>query len=398
MATVLVTDGEQRSALAAVRSLGLAGYTVCVAARGTVSLAGASRHAAAHVALPDPLVEPLRYADLAGEAARAHGCDLVLPVTDAAVLALLARPEAMAPARMPFPSLAEVQRITDKAAAAGIATELGIRVPRQVRAERRDDVAGLAAASAVPAPLVLKPARSVAGGEAGRTKHGVVHAADWREAQRAAARLPESAFPLLVQERIVGPGVGIFLLVWNGRLLATFMHRRLREKPPAGGVSVYAESIAPDDGLVSRSRALVDRFGWNGVAMVEYKVDAATGEPVLMEINGRLWGSLQLAIDSGVDFPRLLADAALGSTVTPVTSWKVGVKGRWFWGDVDHLLTRLRRSARSLHLTGDAPGRIATLAGFIGTTLRFPHDQVFRLDDPRPLWREMAARLGGSVA
>ena len=70
---------------------------------------------------------------------------------------------------------------------------------------------------------------------------------------------------------------------------------------------MYRESIALDPELLARSRALLDRFEWNGVAMIEYKIDEATGTPYLMEINGRFWGSLQLAVDAGVDFPALLA-------------------------------------------------------------------------------------------
>ncbi len=109
-----------------------------------------------------------------------------------------------------------------------------------------------------------------------------------------------------------GPGVGVFLLLWEGKLRAAFAHRRLREKPPSGGVSVYRESIALDPVLLERSRRLLESFGWQGVAMVEYKIDERTGTPILMEINGRFWGSLQLAVDAGVDFPRLLIECAEG--------------------------------------------------------------------------------------
>ena len=116
----------------------------------------------------------------------------------------------------------------------------------------------------------------------------------------AIASLDDAAFPLLIQQRIVGPGTGIFLLVWDGTVRAVFAHRRLREKPPSGGVSVYSESIAAKPDLVERSRLLLERMKWNGIAMIEYKLDASTGVPYLMEVNGRFWGSLQLAIDAGV--------------------------------------------------------------------------------------------------
>lgn len=45
-----------------------------------------------------------------------------------------------------------------------------------------------------------------------------------------------------------------------------------------------------DEALYERTINLLDAFGWSGVAMVEYKVDERSGEPVLMEINGRFWG------------------------------------------------------------------------------------------------------------
>ena len=66
--------------------------------------------------------------------------------------------------------------------------------------------------------------------------------------------------------------------------------------------------------------------------MVEYKRDSATGQPYLMEVNGRFWGSLQLAIDSGVDFPRILVACALGEHGQQMPSYRVGVRSRWWWG------------------------------------------------------------------
>jgi predicted ATP-grasp superfamily ATP-dependent carboligase len=319
-------------------------------------------------------------------------------VTDASVLALLARPQLLHPARLPLPTLDSFRQISDKAHVASVAEAIGIRIPRQASAKQRADVARYVNEGRLTPPVVLKPSRSVTRAGSGFTKHGVVHAADWGEVIRTSAALPESAFPLLIQERIVGPGIGVFLLVWAGRLLGAFAHERLREKPPAGGVSVLAVSVPLDADLLARSQALLAQFDWSGVAMIEYKRDSATGEPVLMEINGRFWGSLQLAIDSGVDFPALLADAALGNAVVPVTRWRKGVRGRWFWGDADHFITRLRRSARALNLPPDAPGRFATVWGFAGALLPPWNDQVIRLFDLAPAWRELRDRMGAGSA
>jgi predicted ATP-grasp superfamily ATP-dependent carboligase len=174
-----------------------------------------------------------------------------------------------------------------------------------------------------------------------------------------------------------------------------FAHRRIREKPPAGGVSVYRESIAAEPDLVRRSRELLQRFGWEGVAMIEYKVDAATGEPYLMEVNGRFWGSLQLAVDAGVDFPALLASLALGQHPPAITSYRTGVRSRWWWGDVDSLLLRLRRSPASLALLPGEPGRLRHLIQFLKLWRPGDRNEILRLDDPMPFLHETREWLHG---
>jgi predicted ATP-grasp superfamily ATP-dependent carboligase len=181
------------------------------------------------------------------------------------------------------------------------------------------------------------------------------------------------------------------LLLWNGQVVARFAHRRIREKPPSGGVSVYAESIATVPDLADRSEALLAGIGWRGVAMVEYKVDATSGTPYLMEINGRFWGSVQLAIDAGVDFPRLLAECALAGQPASIPAYRTGVHVRWWWGEVDHLLARLRHSDAALSLPPGAPTRIAALRAFLGACLGGDGDAVWRRDDPRPFLSETLA-------
>ena len=118
--------------------------------------------------------------------------------------------------------------------------------------------------------------------------------------------------------------------------------------------------------------------------MVEYKEDATTGAPVLMEVNGRFWGSLQLAIDAGVDFPELLVAAATGGAPEPVLDYRAGVRLRWFWGDVDHLIARARRSREALGLPPEAPGRLGALGAFLGASGPGVRGEVLRWSDPVP--------------
>lgn len=387
MAVVLITDGNERATLAAARSLGRAGHRVLICAQRTPSLAGASRYALAEAAVPDPLAEADGFVSEVARLAERWHADVLLPVTEAALLALLPSRDRLGGIRIPFPDAHVFRRVCDKAQVLAIAREIGIATPEQVVVERPADVQRRIAL--VPTfPVFVKPSRSVYALNGRRCKAQVRPASDLSALRAALAALPPEAFPVLIQQRVQGPGVGVFLLLWQGDLVARFCHRRLREKPPCGGVSVYRESVEPDAELVWRSRKLLERLGWEGIAMIEYKRDAKSGTPYLMEVNGRLWGSLQLAIDAGVDFPALLVRAALGRAVEPVLDYRAGVRCRWWWGDVDQLLARLR--ARGVVPGGDARrrDRWRALVEFVWSWRPGETSETFRLTDPGPFVRE----------
>src|SRR2546423_11079821 len=108
-----------------------------------------------------------------------------------------------------------------------------------------------------------------------------------------------------------------------------------------------------------------------------------------MEVNGRFWGSLQLAVDSGVDFPRLLVECALGRGRESMPPYRIGVRSRWWWGQVDHLVARARRKAGSHPLpvgTASATSVVGDL--FLGPFRRRDYEEVLRWDDPKPFCYE----------
>ena len=80
--------------------------------------------------------------------------------------------------------------------------------------------------------------------------------------------------------------------------------------------------------------------GCNSPAPFNRKSD---GTPYLIEINGRFWGSLQLSIEAGIDFPFLLYKLALGNKLECELSYKEGVKSRWLLGDLDHFYLKLTK-------------------------------------------------------
>jgi predicted ATP-grasp superfamily ATP-dependent carboligase len=202
--------------------------------------------------------------------------------------------------------------------------------------------------------------------------------------------IPAEGYPVLLQRRIEGIGEGVFLLPGESRLPTVFAHRRLRERPPSGGVSTLRESIAASPDLVARARALLTSLGWDGIAMVECKVDR-DGRPWLMEVNARFWGSLQLAVDAGVDFPLRMVRQLEGQDPGPPAPYRVGVRSRWWWGDVDHLLARFRRPEEEEWLPPGTPGRWRTLLDVLSPFSPGRRGEILRFDDPKPTLVEALA-------
>jgi protein-tyrosine-phosphatase len=95
---------------------------------------------------------------------------------------------------------------------------------------------------------------------------------------------------------------------------------------------------------------LLAALGWTGVAMVEFKVNRATGEAVLLEINGRFWGSLPLSSRAGMCFATDLYEMlALGKT-PGARSYVSGVRCRKLGDDLDWFKESFRLDPEDRHV------------------------------------------------
>jgi len=152
-------------------------------------------------------------------------------------------------------------------------------------------------------------------------------------------RLDENNLPML-QEYIRGGGYGFFALYQQGKCKRIFMHKRIREYPPSGGYSTCAESFY-DPRLKEYGMRLLDALKWHGVAMVEFKKDERNGKYRLMEINPKFWGSLDLALAAGVNFPYYLCEMAMGKELDYSEEYNRNIRFHWpFSGDIQHIIKK----------------------------------------------------------
>src|SRR5690625_5940554 len=112
---------------------------------------------------PDPLESPQGYAQRVGELVSEWGIDLILPVADGSILSLLPVRDELG-AEVVAPSHSSFLAVSNKALVSRVAREVGIAVPRQWVLQSHDQLDEVLEGG-VEFPLVIKPARSVGGGE-----------------------------------------------------------------------------------------------------------------------------------------------------------------------------------------------------------------------------------------
>ena len=74
---------------------------------------------------------------------------------------------------------------------------------------------------------------------------------------------------------------------------------------------------------------LLEALRWHGPAQVEFKIDSRNGTARLMEVNGRFWGTLDLSIQAGMNFPLMACKMAIDGDIDPSFEYKIGLQYRW---------------------------------------------------------------------
>lgn len=378
---ILILDGNQRASLAAVRSLGERGLWVAVGESSFPSLAGNSRHCKQSFTYGDPQSSPRQFFDRLLQVINDLGVTFLLPITEATTYVILRyREELPSSVMVPFPSTASIEKLANKNNLFKLAMDQQIPTPFTIFCQNRWD--GLSALSdRSEFPVVLKPFKSKILEADGIVSTQVFIAKTRQEAESLIKANSFFNYPFTIQSFIEGAGQGVFALYDHGQPVCYFSHRRMREKPPGGGVSVLSESSPIDNSLKKSAEKLLTDANWHGVAMVEFRV-ADDGTGYLMEVNPRFWGSLQLAIDSGIDFPWLLYLTCTGQKL-PEIQWKHR-RVRWFLGDLDRLIIILKApfSTYSLGI------KLLEICRFFCPNLRTRHE-VNRWTDLKPFWLEL---------
>jgi predicted ATP-grasp superfamily ATP-dependent carboligase len=364
--SALITDIDRRKSIPIIRALGRSGVRVIGISYKRLPLGAFSKYCSKVYHCPDYRDNPDSFIKTLEQICSAENPDVFYPIEDAVISICLKNPKSWAPyTKAVLPSSEIFENSYDKWETIGFAQQLGIRVPETYCPKNIEDVIRLAADWKGQA--VIKPRKSSGSRGLRYTDNPSQMLSAYKE---VAINYPRP----LIQERIPlgGEGLGVFTLMnRQNELLAVFGHKRLREYPVSGGPSTLRMSYR-NEKLIEQTVRLFKKMRLVGVAMAEYKIDSRNNEPVLMEINARFWGSLQLAIDSGVNFPVLYHKLALGKNFKPVLSYPVGKLCRWLWpGDILHFMSN--------------PNRFNLNPTFFKFTGKNLHYDIISLNDPFPV-------------
>ena len=319
MARVLVTEAHLRHPLAIIRSLGRKGINVTGVDRSRVAPGFFSKYCKRNVVCTDPRKDSGRFVKEMLSEVRKGGYDVLMGLGHDTIFHISENRKLFEKyTRVPIVEHSKLLKANNKGEVMKLAKKLGVPIPKTYFIKNVTD------AKKLEYPVIIKPV-------VGSGSRGVVLVKSFSEFVEKFNGVVSEFGECIVQDYIPagGDAFGVSVLFdYDSKCKAIFTHKRLREYPISGGPSVLRESVSYPE-IEKYSVKLMESLGWFGVAMLEFKVDPRDGKPKLMEINGRLWGSLPLAVNAGVDFPYLLYKLVMDGDVSRVDSYRLGVKCRW---------------------------------------------------------------------
>lgn len=326
---VLVTDAQMRSSLAVIRSLGKQGIEVFAGEETRFATSFFSKYCKKYVVYPSPKKDKDDFVKNILDLVKKEEYDVIFPVADACLKPIVDnRDELSKYTHIALPENETFLKGYDKGCTLEIAIENDIPCPKTYFDldsvyEYKDNL---------DYPLIIKP-------RVGSGSRGFAICNSFDQLIHNYHDLEKEHGKLLVQEFIpFGGELGLYVLFnFDSEPRAHTVQERIRSYPVSGGPSTLRRTIKnkKSEEAVKIGFKLLKAMNWSGVGMVEFRIDARDGSLKLMEVNPRFWGSLQLSILSGVDFPYLLYRLLMEGDVEPVMDYKEKVYCRWFLpGDI----------------------------------------------------------------
>ena len=190
-------------------------------------------------------------------------------------------------------------------------------------------------------PAVIKPADAIIEVKGKLIKGPILFCIEKKDLVRAANQCDYDGL-LMMQPMVMGTGEGIFGLHGPKGVTKWSAHRRIRMINPLGAGSSACQSLEISDHPVQPAEKMLRKTNWPGMFMIELLRDPA-GRLWFMELNGRSWGSMALAIRLGLHYPAWTVMQTLDPSFEPpdTPAWN-SIVCRHLGREIIHLLAVLK--------------------------------------------------------
>ncbi|HEY8804695.1 MAG TPA: ATP-grasp domain-containing protein [Clostridium sp.] len=351
MKTVLLTNGQQRKTLAVVRSLGKRNIKVIVAEETRFNPSAFSKYCSKVLVCPSARKEPDKYYSWLCRVLSTYKCDVMFPMDDDVFEIVMKNSEELLKiCSIVLPNMQSYLLSCDKSNATKLAEEVGVPCPQTLHPKNLYNLLSLI--EPMKFPLVIKP--RVSSGS-----RGIRIVNNKEEFIKVYEEIHQVyGFPIIQEYIGIGDRYDVCLLFDNANeLKAQFVQKEIRHFPIDIGPSTMQESVeAPE--VLQYALSIMKKLPWKGVVELEFIVDTRDNKFKFMEINPRFWGSLQLAITAGVDFPWMLYKLSVERKVEETSKYKTGCMCSWLLpGDILHFIgNKDRKKMKPPFLAGEKYG------------------------------------------
>ena len=176
-----------------------------------------------------------------------------------------------------------------------LAGELGCRVPESWMPKNLDEIKQIK--NQLPYPVIVKPIT----GKAGEGQYIAENSEELLKGYRSETRY-------IVQQYVLGYPAGVAMMLDQG---VQQVHFSFKVNQCLDGVhSVDREAVELPE-AVNQAEKVLAYLHWHGLAQVDFIIEQETGHAYMLEVNPRFWGSLNLALKAGKNFPKFYGQMLL---------------------------------------------------------------------------------------
>jgi len=326
MSKLLITNAGYGHTLSIIRNMAKDGIEIIAADTGKLACSCYSRYVKKCYTYTSPSKNEEKFISDLIEIIKKEKPDVFLPVsTETTVIVSKHKDKLKDLVKVPIADYDQMLTAHDKFKSIKLAEETGVPYPKTFILDSLDSLDKIL--NELGLPVIIKARLGTGIFARVNSKKEAIEKIKEFENVRCIKGVIEGKNPL-IQEFIPGQIHDACVLFNKGKLRAVLTQKRLRTLPINGGPGILNETTNEPE-LIRYAEKLLSKINYHGPGLVEFMIDERDKKPKLLEINPKLWGTSNMSIAAGINFPLLAFKMAVEGDIKPVWNYKVGIRHKW---------------------------------------------------------------------